>query len=394
MTIAELFVNIGLKGADQTKAGLGKVEDGLGKVKTMSIEAKAAILAAVYGLEKMMRGSAETGQKLVNFAALTGLNTVELQRWQKVGEQYKVTNEEMEASVVKLQSAMAKMKLGKGAPEGYEVFVKSVKDFDKNRTEDPFYMLKKLQEYAQMQKTPEAMARANEFMSSMIGPNMIAAMRRNAYSPSNLAAVPVQSEGQSKQLAKVDQAWTKMWQKIEKMMADLVSQHGLKLIDDLSKMTTAFVKFVMALNTLADSWKLWDKISESMNDMARVISAVSSPGKTLHEMSPSYLAEEFKRKQALEKKNTNFKTPKSPQEESFLQTYIRHFMGKSFDDAYGGNKNPALPNTQAGAAGANNNVAITNNFNGNNGEHFEKTSKAVQTGTTEAFRMLDRGAVK
>ena len=43
----EMYVNLGLKGADSMIGGMGRIKEGLSDIKVMSIETKAAILAAL-----------------------------------------------------------------------------------------------------------------------------------------------------------------------------------------------------------------------------------------------------------------------------------------------------------------------------------------------------------
>jgi len=148
MTIAELFVNLGVKGADSAGKALGGVKGGLGEVKSMSLEAKAALVGVIYGLERMMSNSAQLGTSLTNFNALTGISAQQLQQWQYAARQAGVAGEEMTGSMKAVQSTMANMLMGKGAPEGMAMLANKV-GFDPARARDTAYVLGQLQKFAQ-----------------------------------------------------------------------------------------------------------------------------------------------------------------------------------------------------------------------------------------------------
>jgi hypothetical protein len=57
MKVGELWVNFGIKGTHNAAKDLSKVKTGMTEIKAMSIEAKAAIVGAIYALERMMSSS-------------------------------------------------------------------------------------------------------------------------------------------------------------------------------------------------------------------------------------------------------------------------------------------------------------------------------------------------
>jgi hypothetical protein len=393
MTIAELWVNLGVKGADNTKSGLRDVEKGLSNVKGMAWEAKAAIVAALYSLEQMMKGSADRGAKLVNFAAFTGLSLVELQRWQKVGEQFQVTNEDMESSIIKLQSAMAKMRLGQGAPEGFAVFAKAMhlgKDEMEKIKSDPFYFLKQLQGYVQTAKTPAEKSIVNQFASSMLTQPMSAAMSRNAYTDKNLGGVSTLSAKQAQSLANIDRAWTQLWQKFQFAMDGFVSKHGMKTISDLSKLSVEFIKFAEALVKLSDKMKVLNGLSNILEAWAKMLGFLSDPVKKMSTMGATLKAATGNNMIEAAKKVPTLKIAASPFIAFFdmLKSGAEHNK-KMFQEGKPIGEELALPNSPATMQSGENNIAITNNFSDNNGEKFQKTGDAVYDGVMKAYRNMD-----
>jgi len=117
MEIAELFVRLGVKGASETKTALTSTKNTLGEVSTSALAAKAAIVATIYAVERLMSTSANAGNGLQQFSDLTGLSAEQLQRYQFAARQAGATNENLTSSIKGVQSAITNMLLGKGQPE-------------------------------------------------------------------------------------------------------------------------------------------------------------------------------------------------------------------------------------------------------------------------------------
>ncbi len=268
MTIAELFVNIGVKGDDKAKGALGGVKGTLGEISTAGLAAKAAILGAVYGLQRLMSQSAASGSSLMSYAAATGLSAENLQRWQYAARQANVGAEEMENSITGLQSAMVKMSMGQGAPQGMGVVANAV-GIDPAKVRDTMYMMGKLNDYAKKEKNVDF---ANEMLKSFgLSMNMISAMRRNAFDPKNLAAAPIYSNAEASQLQKVDVAWGNLGKKIEMAIGHLNAKHGLKLISDIASLTTQILKLADALIIVSEKLKVFEVIGETIGGITKIL---------------------------------------------------------------------------------------------------------------------------
>lgn len=274
MKIAEFFVQLGIKGDDKTKKGLKDTKEGMGDLKSMSIEAKAAIVGALYALEKWMSDSSKAGTGLMNFASITGQSAVEFQKWQYAARQVGVANEEVEGSFKSVQQAMTNMLLGKGAPEGMAMLANKV-GFDPNKARDTFYVLEQLQKFAQ--QVPEDVGNAM-IRSFGVSDNMIAAMRRNAFRPEVMRKAPIYSEGEMSQLNKVDVQWSNLWKKFEMSIGKLNAKHGLSIIKDISVLADQVLKLADAFVVLAEKLKIvegigkvfegWTMIFKGLNDVA------------------------------------------------------------------------------------------------------------------------------
>ncbi len=271
MKIADLFIGLGIKGDDKTNKALKGTKSGLADVKSMSIEAKAAIIGAIYALERLMSSSAQQGAGLMNFNALTGLSTQALQEWQYAARQAGVSSEELTGSVKGVQNAMTNMLLGKGAPEGMAMLANKV-GFDEKKARDTFYVMKKLQEFA---KSAPPDISSNLMKSFGLNEGVISAMQRNMFRDDIFKNAPKYSQAQIVQLDKVNSAWANLGQKIEMAMGKFTAKHGMQLISDLEKITPQVLKLVEALVTLADKTKVFQLIGKAFEGWGLILEGIN-----------------------------------------------------------------------------------------------------------------------
>lgn len=272
MNIAELFVNLGIHGAEKTVGALGSVKKGLGDVTSMSLEAKAGILAVMYGLEHMMSQSGKTGTGLTNFAALTGLSAKTLQQWQYAALQAGVSSDELTGSLKGVQTSMTNMLLGKGAPEGLGIVAKAV-GFDPKKARDSFYVMEQLQKAAQ--KLPQDVG--NSVLKSFgLSEGTIAAMRRNAFTPAMLQKAPVYSDREVNQLDKANVAWANLGHHVEMAFGHFTAKHGVSLVGDITKIADAIFKMINAFEKLAEKLKLFQAIGKIFEGWTSIFNGVNS----------------------------------------------------------------------------------------------------------------------
>ena len=272
MNIAELFVNLGIKGADKTVGALGNVKKGLGEVGSMSLEAKAGILAVMYGMERMMSASGAAGTGLTNFAALTGLSSKTLQQWQYAARQAGVSSEEFTGSLKGVQGVMTNMMLGKGAPEGMGILAKTV-GFDPKKARDTFYVMEQLQKAAKA--LPQDVGN-NVLKSFGLSEGTIAAMRRNAFNPTTISKAPTYSQSEISSLDKSNVAWSNLSNKIEMAMGHFNAKHGQGLVQDISKVADAVFKVIEAFEKLSEKMKLFAVIGKIFEGWGMIFNGISA----------------------------------------------------------------------------------------------------------------------
>lgn len=248
MKIAELFVELGVKGTGEASKALSGLKDGLTDVASKATLVAAGITAAIYGFKELTSQSNQAGQQLNQFGNLTGLSTDRLQRWQYLARQSGVAADEMQSSIQGVQQAMTKMVLGQGAPAGIEA-LKNLVGFDPAKARDTFYVLDKLRDYAQKTRnTPDV---ANSILGSFgLSDKSIQALRTSTVDLNKISPSRLYSTKDIAALNGMSIAWSNLGDKIQKAIGHLNVQFGPQLVRDITKFTTEVVKLATAFGML------------------------------------------------------------------------------------------------------------------------------------------------
>lgn len=287
MTIAEFFVELGVKGSEKAVGALKGIKDGMSNLESTSLETKAAILGVVYGLQQMMSKSGEAGSNLTNFTALTGLSAKSLQQWQYAARQANVNSEEFTSSLSNVQKGIAKIWTEGKGPSGLGLIANTV-GLDQKRLQDTFYLMTKLQEFALSTKVAPALG--NTALESMgLSPNTIAAMRRKKFTPEVLNSAPIYSDNQIKSLDRVNIAWSNLGQKVQKAFGDFTSKRGMELVNEFSQIAVAVIKLATAFDHLAQTLKLFPLIGKIFEGWAGLFEESADTVESLNKSPKQFL---------------------------------------------------------------------------------------------------------
>ena len=241
-----MFISIGLKGGDKTSKELKNVGGTLGELKTSALALKASFIAAAYVVANMMSSYMRMGLGLTQFNSLTNLSTLGLQQWQNAARQAGVGADEMTDSIKNVQSAMAKVALGEGAPKGLTLLQRETgleqKDF-----QNTFKVMEHLQMLAQ--KLPKG-AIGNEFLKSFgLSEKVIGAMRAGAFTEgsANFKRGGIYTEKQIKDLEKAQIMWDNMVADIKFSLGNLFAKDGPKIVKIIGDLIKIFIKFESTL---------------------------------------------------------------------------------------------------------------------------------------------------
>ena len=170
-SVAELFVDIGVKGADVAGKTLGGINDSLKNIGTSSLEAKAALLAALYAADKLFTTSANFGHNLEEFNRETGMSAIKLQQWQKALEPLGVSTDETEQAIRGLQKTMTDLAFNHAPNEKFSL-LSQMAGFtiaDASKLENLFPIFEKIRAYTQKAyKTPGEKPIANAILADAV----------------------------------------------------------------------------------------------------------------------------------------------------------------------------------------------------------------------------------
>lgn len=259
MNVGELFISLGVKGSEKTVGAISSVVGGLKDISSTSLETKAALLGALYVLERMFATSGAAGTGLTNFNASLGVTAKTLQQYQYAARQMGVSNQEVEGSFRSLQAAMTKTLMGHGAPAGLARVAKLTGEISRGDIlkfqQNPDLLIQRLQEYAKKEKN--AGLRNETLKSFGQGDGMIAALARGGFSQAVLSRAPIYGDRELQQLDRANIAWSNLGTKIEMAIGHFNAMHGGQLVNDLTKITTQVIRLVEELTKLADKVKVF-----------------------------------------------------------------------------------------------------------------------------------------
>jgi hypothetical protein len=272
MTIAELFVNLGVTGNGPTEKKLKSVKGILSDIADSSLAAKAGLVAALYGLEKLTGFASQTGLELKEFATVTGLSTDKIQELQHALMLYDVSGEETIGTIKNIQSAMMQMQMGQGAPEGLAQIMDAV-GFDEKRVNDTFYVFSKLQEF--IKKDPIA-AHANQLTKSLsISDKMFTAMKMMNLERDKGNRLDYVTPKQIEQLANINRAWKEFFYQIKQLGTHFIASDTFgAFFKEMQDGAGLLIDFIKAIAKLVDHSTILKVV---LGGVAAVVIAALSP---------------------------------------------------------------------------------------------------------------------
>src|SRR4051812_3068268 len=110
-TIGELFVNIGIKGAEKTVGALKSVGGFMGDLSAKGLAAKASIVGAIYALERLTEAGGQYGSSIKNLGIYTGQSTKYIQQLREAFRESNVDINEADQSIQNMVKALSDAKL-------------------------------------------------------------------------------------------------------------------------------------------------------------------------------------------------------------------------------------------------------------------------------------------
>jgi hypothetical protein len=252
-SVGELFINLGIKGTEKTIGSLKSVTVGMSDLTSMSLEAKAGIIGALYAMEQFGASSLKLGTNLTNTSILTGISTRKLQEYDYAAQQAHVSQQEMENSLKSLQVLMKNTSLAHGMPEWLGRYAQIMKTpvnaaMFKAWADDPTKAIQGLQKYAALEKDTAWKRLVLSSFGQTEG--MQVALDRQVFNAKNFAAAPVLTDTQLKRLNDTNIGISNLVSALDKMAADITAALGPGLLKDLEDL----VKDLDILIKIMEPW--------------------------------------------------------------------------------------------------------------------------------------------
>lgn len=370
MDIGNLFLNLGIRGSEKTVDAIADANKGMKGLASTSLEAKVALVGAMFALERLFSNSGKAGTDLTNFNAVTGTSVKTLQQYQYAARQVGVSNQEVEGTFKTLQSAMTKTMMGQGSPAGLarvSMLTGGISQADIEKySKSPELLIQKLQQYAQKEKN---IGLRNETLKSFgLSESMIAGVSRNAFRPDVLQKAPTYSDAEVGKLDKANIAWANLGNKIEMAVGHFNAMHGGQLVKDISGIVDQVVKLTNAFVKLSEKLHLFEGIGKVFDGWTKIFQGVTTGVDTLTQA----VSEPKKGKELLQ---------------NSLEGGKNVILGMIGDLSDKFSPAPNVSHQTSTAKTQNNNVNITNHFQHAGADH-KKTGDSVKHAVQQAFRQL------
>jgi hypothetical protein len=293
MTLAELFVKLGIKGDASAKKSLTSVEGGLKNISTASLEAKAAMLAIFYGIEKLVSKSGQLGGSLKNFGLTRGLNPETLQRWTYASKLAGAGAGEMESSVSALQQKLVDLQM-KGTPiEGLK-WLEPFLEKNKRNINDVWGILGDLQELSQAFKDQPQLLKS--ILDSFgLSEGVQAGMFRNIFNENTFKKAPIYSKGEIDQLDRARQIWVNIGEKIDKAFGRFTAKHGQEMSRWIDNLIPKVILLTDSFIKLAEALKIFEHIGKSFEGWGRIFEMLNTDVKGISKGGFGYVKDEIKK---------------------------------------------------------------------------------------------------
>lgn len=263
MNVGELFIDIGIKGAQKVGQALKGITTDMGDFSNKALLGKSAVAGVFYGIEQMMTKAADAGMTLERFTNLTGLNTDEVQKWQVVLNRAGVTADEVTSSFTQVASAVAKIKLAEGS-NGFTPLMRYTKDFDFNKVDNPNYIYQKAQELTRSKEIPISFQ--NEFLRKAgFSDQVIAGLRSATRSVDQIRPGEILSKATIKQNSAIKGDFLDLQRRFLLLESRTTSKYGRPIEQELGRALSGAGKLISVL----------EKFSQTSPNLAIAMTALS-----------------------------------------------------------------------------------------------------------------------
>ena len=237
MNIGELFIELGISGADGVAGKLDTVAKGVSKIATETLAAIGLVTGFVYAFGKLAEISGQTGVNLQNFSIMTGQSSEMLQRWQYILQQSNVDKDDTLKTFNNLYATLAKIDLLHPPADWLQFILSTEKvDFTKIGSMPLDQQMEVFRKFAQDGRVAlrDRVQMLRE--SGLFSDQMIRGLVDNKLNPNK--DVPtwfLKSQNEVKQLDHIAAAWKNFYAQLGRLRDRFVEKYSGRLLGSLEK---------------------------------------------------------------------------------------------------------------------------------------------------------------
>lgn len=288
---AESLTRIKPKNPEKTKDWFDSTRKGLKDMTSLSLEAKAAIIAVGYAMERAFMASGKRGTDLANAAAALGVNPKTLQQYQYVAKtEGGVSKEETTGAFESLSQLATQILTGQARPIGISQIgavlgrrgIKFGELIAQAQIQNrPELLIQALQAYAQNETN---LGLRNQNLASFgMSPAMIALLSKGAFSAQALGRAPTLSEGQVQGLDAARKAGAQLENSVEMAVDKFTAAHGAQIIKEITPLVGKVLELANAFTKLAENIKIFEALGKVFAGWAHIFSGAASAVKAISE---------------------------------------------------------------------------------------------------------------
>lgn len=251
MKVAELFVELGVKGSEKALNSVKQVGDFLTDVSAKGLAAKAAIIGAVYALERLTVSSGEYGAGISNLSTLTGVNDKYIMQLEEAYRWYGNLGDAAESaaqSTIRAASKIQQEMIIEGEPPRglMQAFSEMNVQLQRAETDVP-YLLEKMRGYVRKHAKDISPVVVNAFTEAF-GEGFVVTARSMDKDVSSLTR-NIPSRGLVEKSAQIRRAWADFKKQFSLFELNLAGEYGAPVIKFLDE---ALAKVGILINKMKE----------------------------------------------------------------------------------------------------------------------------------------------
>jgi hypothetical protein len=263
LQIGELFINLGIKGADVVGKGLDGAKKGMEGLASVAGEASLALLGVVAGLEETVRRAGAQAHDMIALSDATGIAVEQLGALKNAFRQFGA-EKELAPTLDAIRKVQGEIARNKGMSGEQEQFVVAAHADPEKFKKDTVYVLELARKLVQSMPKGNAaeLEKTQAYLASvgLSGNNMFSMLSRAKQDFTKLKPGDVINTDETNSLNSSYVGLSNILDKIEKFGGHKAAKFGNGFVTNLDNMTTSVLDLVDALDQVGKKYGIFEKI--------------------------------------------------------------------------------------------------------------------------------------